>query len=89
MLAEQFSKNLGDNNVIVDVLYKGWLYFSQVAFHDSAIEYLQNAFNQHIKNKNAKMLLQLTGEITQFCDNLINQNDLAYSTKYLNLKDSS
>ncbi|NHJ49732.1 MAG: hypothetical protein FK733_18215 [Asgard group archaeon] len=84
-LAEQYSGHLDDKDVISDVTYKGWLYFSQAAYHDTAIGYLETTYNNHIKNKNSKLLVQLTVEITQFSDLLINQADLAHSTKYLNL----
>jgi tetratricopeptide (TPR) repeat protein len=84
-LAEEFSVNLGDKQIITGVTQKGWMYLSQASYHDSAFIYLKKTFEHHISFKNNKNIIQLTSEIENYARALIEKDDLAYSIKYLNI----
>ncbi|NHJ41068.1 MAG: hypothetical protein FK731_13635, partial [Asgard group archaeon] len=85
LLAEDLSKNLNEPQLISDVTYKSWNYFSRALHHESALQYLQKTFDINKANNEKNRISELSTEVKNFAIELINQEDLTNAPKYLNI----
>jgi len=68
-----------------EIKYSSWVLFSKQHMHESAFLFLKQTFEANEKAKDLKAISLLSQEVAKFALKLIQQEDLANATKYLNL----
>ena len=84
-LAIDFAEKIKDLELSKEIKYTNWQLFAKKAMHESAYEFLQETFTNYEKLKDLKAISLLAQEVAKFATKLIQQENLAHATKYLNI----